>query len=122
MTPRQLLEEAGVIWTRRERRRLARVGAGRGRRRAVEVARTRADAPILRDGVYRLEDFATLAIMAAPELKRGDIVVSRPNDLTLRVGLSGPRVTNETMDVVSTHLWKHTPRGIALVVMRDEAP
>lgn len=122
MTPRALLEEAGVIWTRRERRRLARVGAGRGRRFADRVPRTRSDRPILHHGVYRLEDFAVLAMMAAPELERGDIAVSRPDALNLRVALSGPRVTNETMNEVSSRLWWYTPQGIALVVTRDEAP
>ncbi len=122
MTPRALLEEAGVIWTRRERRRLARAGSGRGRRRAVEVPRTRPDRPILHTGVYRLDDFATLAMMAAPELKRCDITVRKTNEETLRVGLSGPRVTTDVMNDVSAHLWKHTPMGIALIVARDEAP
>jgi hypothetical protein len=122
VTPRQLLEEAGVIWTRRERRRLARAGAGRGRRNADEVPRTRPDRRILHDGAYRLEDFATLAMMAAPELKRCDITVRKTNDLTMRVGLSGPCVTTDVMNDVSAYLWKHTPMGIALIVARDEAP
>lgn len=127
MTTRQLLEEAGVIWTRRERRRLARAGAGRGRRRAVEVPCGRAwlNAP-----AFTSESIRYVALMAVPGLRPCDVHVTSPEPARVRVELDVPQdAMIDALFDVEAALEPHVPLGVALDVSvhgwpqeRDEAP
>lgn len=112
MTPRDLLEKAGVIWTRRERRRLARADAAPGRRFAGRTSRVKPFGyGMTRDSVE------IAALIAAPGLRRRDIAVREPEPGTVRVELSGPRVTAEACAAVEEALEYHAPLGIALEVV-----
>ena len=113
MTPRALLEQAGVIWTRRERRRLARVGAGRGRRRAVDVPRTR---PRMLDHGTR-DAYVWHALLAAPGLRLDDINVSTPAPGAVRVALSGPRATASAVADIYLRLRDYVPMCLEIEVV-----
>ncbi len=114
MTPRALLEEAGVIWTRRERRRLARADAAPGRRFAVKVSRGRTwlNAP-----AFTREHIRHVALMAVPGLRPCDVRVTSPEPARVRVELDVSKdAMVDALFNVEEALEPHVPLGVALEV------
>ncbi len=110
MTPRQLLEDAGVIWTRRERRRLARADAAPGRRSSKRWGRARSYPGFARFAVR------CAVIIAVPGLRTRDVEVLSPAPGTLRVELSGPHASPGNVARVRAAIEPHVPHSIALDV------
>ncbi|XXX79143.1 hypothetical protein WMF30_10255 [Sorangium sp. So ce134] len=110
MSARECKEQAGLIWMRWERRRLARAWSAPGRRSSVRVSSrkpwwggTRGDAE-------------RAAVLAVPGLRPRDVEVSTPQRGRVLVRLFGPAASERTAAAVHQALWRRMPVGVELRV------
>jgi hypothetical protein len=93
-------EGAGLLWSRRDRRRLARAGSGRGRRRARRWPCTR---HIAFQGFTR-PNVEAMALLAAPGLAPCDVAIDTRAPGHVVVTLRGPAADDETVEAVRVAL------------------
>lgn len=105
-----MLVRAGAIWSRAQRRRLARSGSGRGRRRARRW-------PWRRHGMFHgftRASVEAMALLAAPGLAPGDVAIDTREPASVVVTLMGPAADDEAVEAVRAALDMHVPVGVIL--------
>lgn len=106
-------EGAGLIWSRSQRRRLARSGSGRGRRRARRWPWRR---HLMFQGFTRA-NVEAMALLAAPGLAPGDVAIDTRAPGHVVVTLCGPAADRESVEAVRVALRMHVPVGLTLDVV-----
>lgn len=108
-----MLVRAGAIWSRSQRRRLARAGSGRGRRRARRWPWRGA----LAFRGFTRPNVEAMALLASPGLAPGDVAIDTRAPGHVVVTLCGPAANEEAVESVRVALAMHAPVCVILDVV-----